>query len=117
MYQIIYYWTRRGDIPVKEFISLLQDRTRWKIKSALDYLAEQGPFLRRPYADKVRGPIYELRIHLGSDQLRILYAFIFRKEIILLHIFRKKTNALPLKEIELAENRLNHFRERYDEET
>ena len=116
MYQIIYYWTERGDVPVKEFIALLQDKTRKKIAKAMDLLSDQGPFLRRPYADKVRGPVYELRIHLGSDQLRILYAFIFKEKIILLNIFRKKTSAIPLKEIDLAENRLNHFRERYDEE-
>ena len=116
MYSIIYYWTERGDVPVKAFIALLQDKTRQKIEKVIDLLSDQGPFLRRPYADKIRGPVYELRIHLGSDQLRILYAFIFKEQIILLHIFRKKTNAIPSKEIELAENRLNHFRERYDEE-
>ena len=116
MYQIIYYWTERGDVPVKEFIALLQDKTRQKIEKAIDLLSDHGPFLRRPYADKVRGPVYELRIQMGSDQLRILYAFIFKQQIILLTIFRKKTNAIPSGEIALAESRLNHFRERYDEE-
>ncbi len=117
MYGIIYYWTERGDNPVKEFIGFLQDKTRQKVEQRLLLLSSQGPFLKRPYADKVRGPIYELRIQLGPDQLRILYAFILKSQIILLHIFRKKTKAILPRDLELAENRLKHFRKRYDEET
>ena len=117
MYEIVYYWTERGDDPVREFISFLQAKTRQKIEQNILHLSSEGSFLKRPYADKVAGPIYELRIRMGSDQIRILYAFIFRSQILLLHIFRKKTNAIPLRDIELAEGRLKNFRERYYEET
>lgn len=117
MYEVIYYWDHRGDIPVREFIELLPLKTQGKIQVLMDMLGAQGPFLRRPHADKVRGPIYELRIRSGSDQLRILYAFIFQNKIVLLHIFRKKTQAIGPRDIELAENRLNYFRSYYHEET
>ena len=116
MYELIYYWTERGDCPVREGINLLQQKTQEKIQGQFDMLGSQGPFLRRPYADKVRGPIYELRIRMGADQLRILYAFVFRNKIIVLHFFRKKTNTILEKDITLAESRLRNFRERHHEE-
>ena len=94
----------------------MQDKTRQKIQRMMALLSSQGPFLRRPYADKVRGPIYELRIQIGQDQLRILYAFVFHRKILMLHIFRKKTDAILLRDIELAENRLKDFKEGCDEE-
>ena len=117
MYEILYYWTARGEQPVKEFICFLQDKTRQKIQRSLLLLSSQGPFLKRPYADKVAGALYELRIRLGVDQMRVLYAFVFKNQILLLHIFRKKTDAIAPRDIELAERRLKDFWERYDEET
>ena len=41
----------------------------------LSLLEKQGPNLKRPYADIVRGKIRELRIHYSSNQFRILYFF------------------------------------------
>ncbi len=116
MYDVIYFWTERGEHPVKEFICFLQNKSRVKVARTLLLLATQGPFLKRPYADKVRGEIYELRVRFGTDQIRVLYAFILNRRILLLHIFRKKTDSILLRDLELAENRLRNFRERYDEE-
>ena len=96
MYEFLYYWTERGEQSVKEFICFLQDKTRQKIQRSILLLSSQGPFLKRPYADKVVGAIYELRIRLGTDQMRVLYTFVFKSQILLLHIFRKKTDAIPL---------------------
>ena len=115
MYELLYYWNERGDMPVKEYISLLPEKMRIKIQASFHLLSCEGPALRRPYADKIRGQIYELRVRLGSDQIRILYAFVFRKKILLLHFFRKKTKALLERDLELAENRLRNFMERYEE--
>jgi hypothetical protein len=48
MYEVIFYQTARGDVPVKEFIDKLPTKHQAKIYAALKRLQEEGPNLRRP---------------------------------------------------------------------
>ena len=75
MYKIIFFTTERGDSPIDDFLDGLDKKSRAKVAAYLSILEEQGPNLKRPYADIVRGKIRELRIHYGSNQFRILYFF------------------------------------------
>ena len=79
----------------------------------LSLLEEQGPNLKRPYADIVRGKIRELRIHYSSNQYRILYFFQMPDQIVLLHAFSKKTQQLKSRDIELAEKRMEDWMRRF----
>ena len=101
MYQVRFYTTARGDSPVEEFLGAMDNHTRAKAAQFIDLLRELGPQLRRPFADKLQGKIYELR----PKQARILYFFFIGREIILVHGFLKKTNAVERRDIELAERR------------
>jgi phage-related protein len=51
----------------------------------------------------------ELRIHL-SGEYRVAYAMQGRIEIAVLHVFRKKSQRTPLKDIELIRSRLRQLR-------
>ena len=86
---------------------------RQEIAAWIDLLEQQGPSLKRPYADKVQDKLYELRIRLGSDNIRILYFFFVKGKIILLHGFRKKEWEIKRSDLELAEKRMHDFVERY----
>lgn len=55
----------------------------------------------------------ELRCHCGSAQYRVLYRR-SRNLFILLHMFRKKTKAIPPEEIARAQERWEDFRARMD---
>jgi phage-related protein len=57
-------------------------------------LEEQGPNLKRPYADIVRGKIRELRIQYSSNQFRLLYFFQMFDQIVLVHALSKKNAAI-----------------------
>ena len=106
MYQIIFYWDERGRKPVREFIDLLPDKTQNKIEVWIDLLKKDGPFLRRPYADKIDGKIYELRIRFSSDSIRILYFFFIQGKIVLLHAFRKKDWKIESGDLQIAKKRI-----------
>ena len=106
MYQIVYYRTVRGDYPVIEFMESLDDKAAAKVSSFIRLLREKGPQLRRPYADKVRGPICELRVQLAHRSIRALYFFMWGSDIVLVHSFLKKTEALLESDIRLAESRM-----------
>ncbi len=115
MYEIAFYWNERGDAPVREFLNSLPAKTQKKIHAWISLLKAEGPALRRPYADKIKDKLYELRVRLGSDQTRVLYFFMMGKRIVLVHAFRKKSSALDVSDIQIAERRMNDFLARIDD--
>lgn len=113
MFKIHYYKTARGEKVVEEFILSLDPKTQAKISQMIDLLEKIGPELRRPYADIVKGKIRELRVRFAYNQIRLLYSFFFRDNIVFLHGFRKKTDVIPVSEIEQAERNMNDFISRH----
>jgi phage-related protein len=113
VYRAVFYWDQRGRIPVQEFIECLPVKTRQKIAAWIALLEQEGPSLRRPYADKVRDKLYELRIRLGYDNIRILYFFFLRNKIVLVHVFRKKDWEIGGTDLEIAEGRMRDFMDRH----
>jgi len=113
LYNLIFYTTERGDSPVDDFLDSLDKKARAKVAAHLSLLEEQGPNLKRPYADIVRGKIRELRIQQSSNQYRILFFFQVRDQIVLTHAFTKKTQQLKEKDIELAEKRMEDWMQRF----
>ena len=109
MYNLVFYTTERGDSPVDDFLDWLDKKARAKVAAHLSLLEEQGPHLKRPYADVVRGKIRELRIHQSSNQYRMLYFFQVRNQVVLTHILSKKQPQLKEKDIELAERRMEDW--------
>ena len=71
----------------------------------IDLLSIYGPMLTPPYSKKITKYISELRTS-GKSPIRILYCRKYTS-FVLLHIFKKKTNKLPLKELKLAESRFD----------
>lgn len=111
-YEVIFYETPSGHVPVDDFLDSLQIKVRAKVEKWIEKLELHGPNLPRPYADIVVGKIRELRIVFGSNQYRILY-FFFGKIIVLTHGFPKKTDKVPPLEIKRAENYMTDFLNRY----
>ena len=113
LYNLILYTTDRGDSPIDEFLDGLDKKSRAKVAAYLSLLEDEGPNLKRPYADVVRGKIRELRIHYSSNQYRVLYFFHVRDQIVLVHAFSKKTQQLKEKDIELSERRMEDWMRRF----
>ncbi len=97
--------TKSGQQPVDDFIKAQDQSTISKIAFRIDLLERFGSRLGMPYAKKITGHLYELRIK-GKVEVRIIYGF-KNNEAILLHIFKKKQDKIPQKEIEIAEKRLS----------
>lgn len=98
-----FFQTARGESPVEEFIEELEGDVQPRVARAISWLETFGPFIKPPYAKKVSGDLYELRI-LGSNQIRILYTSV-KGEYYLLHAFKKKQQKIPTKEIKTALDR------------
>ncbi|MDD5465954.1 MAG: type II toxin-antitoxin system RelE/ParE family toxin [Candidatus Omnitrophica bacterium] len=95
---IYYFIDKRGENPVKEFIMDLAINERAKVFAYLNELKKKGSDLRRPLADYLGHGIYELRPKAN----RIFYFFFLKDNAVLVHAIRKKTDKIPLKDLEIC---------------
>ena len=109
----IYYEDARGRKQVKEFINEFDDKTKGKILTGIEYLADHWYEIRRPYADKIERGLYELRVDFAWNSVRIIYAYMFKDYIVLLHGFKKKSDKIKEGYKLLAKKRMTDFQERY----
>ena len=75
-----------------------------KISSVIDLLEKHGNLLGRPHSAPIEKGIFELRVR-GREEIRIFFTF-SKKDIYLLHAFKKKTQKIPTREIEITRKRL-----------
>lgn len=66
---------------------------------------EQEGKLEMPYAKKLNKQLFEIRVKVDNIY-RGFYAYLNSDQIVILHIFNKKTQKTPLKEVLLATKRL-----------
>lgn len=104
-----YYKDLKGNEPVADFIDSLPIDTQAKVFRLIDLLAKYAVLLKEPYARQVKGKVRELRIKDSQGAIRVLYFTFTGRRIILLHGFIKKTEKTPIRDIELAEKRMNDF--------
>lgn len=102
LFQIEYYETDNGKIPVYDFINNLPMKIRVKAFASLKILSEYGNNLREPYSKYIDKGIFELRIKFSTDITRIFYFFIKDNKIILTNGYIKKQNKLDSNEFSKA---------------
>ena len=112
--QAVYYRAPDGSEPVSDFVDRLDPKRQVFLDNQIDRLntlTSANPHL--PFSSQVAGELRELRCHYGRELYRVLHRR-SRNLVILLHVFRKDTGAIPESEIRLAEKRWADFRARMD---
>lgn len=113
-WEIEFYQNKQGNIPVQEFILGQSKKVQAKLLRFIDMLKDFGIGLGQPFVKKLTGSsVWELRIRHSSSYYRIMYFAFTGKKFILLHGFVKKSEETPKSEIEIAEKRMNDYKERY----
>lgn len=100
-YRIFYYQTGSTN-PIQKFINKLPSPTQSKIKNAVRILKIFGKSAGHPHIKFLKNykPLFEVRI-LGVNSIRLI-ACQEANQIFILHIFKKKTMAIPQKELKTA---------------
>jgi len=109
VWNIEYYQSEAGKVPVAEFIDSLDAKSRAKIARTLDLLEEFGTDLGMPYARHLEKQLWELRIHVGRNRYRIIYFLATGETFVLLHGFTKKTGPVPRGDVEIAQRRRDDY--------
>jgi len=108
-YICIFYETIDGKRPVEKFIESLDLETQDKFVIKQQLLQDFGPQLRYPHTDHLGEGLFELRFKGKEGQIRVLFFFFYEKRIIFTNGFVKKTQKVPRKEIEIAQERRKDF--------
>ena len=106
-YIVGYFQSNRGTSPVLDYLNQLPTRSRSKVSHLITILQEYGPSIKPPYSKKIQEKLWELRSS-GNESIRIFYTK-FNNKYYLLHIFRKKTNKTPIREINTALDRMKEL--------
>lgn len=106
-WQIGFYEDQRGRSPVLEFISGLSAKDRAKVNNVLRLLEEFGISLGMPHARQIIGKLWELR----PGDNRLLYFVFEKRNIVILHGFRKRAMKTPGSEIAIAKRRMQELLE------
>ncbi len=113
MRKIVFYKNKGHRSPVEDFLDTLTDK---QVKKVLWILRIIRDFNRIPieYFKKLKNTndIWEARIGIGSDEIRILSFWEENDLIILTNGFRKKDQKTPKTEIEIAHKRKREYLER-----
>ncbi len=71
-----------------------------------DLMLEFGSNLGMPHTKAIEGGLFELRVKGKEGIARVFYCTRVEKRIVMLHVFVKKTQKTPKKELKLAIQRM-----------
>jgi len=103
-----FYITGSGRSPVEEFLQEMSEEARADFFDAVSLLTA-GKVLSMPLSrplSNIHAGLHELRIRDRAGQVRIFYFIKKGEAIYMVHAFRKKTQQLPQREIEIILKRL-----------
>ena len=109
--KVKYYLTSSSRSPVEEFILGLPEQTRLEIIDAVALL-ESGQSLRMPLSrplSSIKPGLHELRFRDKGGQVRVIYFLKKKEAIYFVHAFRKKTQEIPPKDLDLILKRLKEI--------
>ncbi|MBU1146779.1 MAG: type II toxin-antitoxin system RelE/ParE family toxin [Candidatus Omnitrophica bacterium] len=113
--KVIHYEDKRGRKPVKEFMDRFDSKTRGKVLARIEFLEKHWHELRRPFVDKIDRDLYELRVEFAWNNIRIIYAYMFKNYIVLLRGLQKKSKKILEGDKLKARNRMIDFQIRYND--
>ena len=104
-YSIIYYSDQ-----VQEDVLALPDTLQARYVGLTARMIEHGPNLGLPHTDALGGGLFELRLKGAEGIARVMYCLMIERQILVLHVFVKKTQKTPPRELRIARQRMKEFK-------
>jgi phage-related protein len=76
-----------------------------------DRMEVYGPDLGMPHTRATGGGLFELRLKAAEGIARVFYCTMIRREIMILHLFIKKSDKTPAKELRIARRRMKEVKD------
>jgi phage-related protein len=107
-FDVVFFETENGKQPVREYIKELSKEDQKEVGADIRVVQDNFP-IGVPLVRKLKPELWEIRSFIKDGINRVFFTFINEK-IILLHAIVKKTQKTPLKEIDVALERLKEFK-------
>ena len=114
-WEIEYYQTATGSVPVAEFVDSLSPQAKAKFIRSLELLEQYGLLLREPWVKNIQNvaKLRELRFTSFGEIYRFFFFPLAGRKLILLHGFKKKTQETPRRGLQTAEARMKDYIQRH----
>ncbi len=103
---LIFYTKNNGKSPVADSIKDLSNEDKARVLGCLKNIEELGLDSPRVAFRQIEGKLWEIKIKAKDNSYRIFYVIINKNTFILLHIYKKKSQKAPIKELDLAKKRM-----------
>ena len=113
-FEIVFYAKENGEEPAKEFILSQPPKMRAKLLRLLEMMRRNGNELGEPYTKLLGDGIFGIRAKQATDITRVLYFFEVGSKIVLTNGFVKKTQRIPIREINKAKKYRADYERRRD---
>lgn len=112
-FTVEFYETAMGKCPVQEFLEKLKASNPNDFAAVLAGLAKlrNRQYHREPLSKAVGDGLFELR-HVGKLNTRVLCFFVKDRRIVAVHGLRNKGQAIPVRDLEVARERMTDWLER-----
>ena len=107
--QVRFYETQMKNQPCRDFLLELNKEDRQEVGADI-FSVQKGFPLGLPLCRKITKDLWEIRSDI-SDGICPVFFTVFDNTIVLLHGFIKKSQRIPLEELEIAKSRLSSFKE------
>lgn len=113
-FAIEFYETRSGKCPVQEFLDALMESDAGDFAAVMAGLAKlrNRHYHRPPLSKPIGDDLFELT-HVGKLNSRMLYFFVKRRRIIVLHGIRNKERRIAPKDRKVASDRKRDWHARF----
>ncbi len=114
-FTIEFYLSANGRSPVQEFLEELKESDPNDFAAVLAGLAKlrNRQYHREPLSKALGDGLFELR-HVGKLNTRVFWFFMKGRRIVAVHGIRNKGQAIPVRELNTARERMREWQERID---
>jgi phage-related protein len=114
-FAVEFYVNAGGRSPVQEFLDELKQSGPDDFVAVLAGLAKlrNRQYHREPLSKALGGGLFELR-HVGKLNTRVLWFFVKGRRIIAVHGIRNKGHAIPVRDLDIARERMGDWRDRFE---
>lgn len=102
----IHYFNNR----LWEEINSLPDTLLARYLRLADLMIKKGPNLGEPHTKTLGQGLFELRLKGKEGIARVFYCTLIENKIYMLHSFIKKTQKIPIRELEIAKKRMTEVK-------
>jgi phage-related protein len=112
-FSVEFYETAAGKCPVWEFLDELKASDPDDFAAVVAGLAKlrHRQYHREPLSKALGDGLFELR-HVGKLNTRVLWFFMKNRRIVAVHGIRNKGQAIPVRDVQTARERMRDWQER-----